>query len=61
MTERTEDVLIIIDHHTGNWLGTRVFFSEREAIGWIQNTGHSYNPDINPIMPAKLVYRSDRS
>jgi hypothetical protein len=60
VTERTEDVFVIIDQHTGRVHGTRFYVSEEHAIKSIQDRGFQYNAMENPIMPAKLVYRSDR-
>lgn len=57
---RTHDVYVLIDIHTGNVLGTRFFTSEAHAVAHIQDMGFKYDPMLQPIMPATLIYKSDR-
>ncbi len=60
MTTRTRDVFIIIDRHTGNVYGSRFYASEAHAIMAIQDMGMRYNPMADAIMPARLIYKTDR-
>lgn len=54
------NVHVIVDQRTGEVHGTRFFVSEEHAVRDIQDRGFSYDPMQNPIMPAKIVWRSDR-
>lgn len=60
MTERTKEVVVIIDHHTGDLHGNSWFVSEDHAIIDIQNRGYRYDAMVNPLMPATLIYQTDR-
>lgn len=60
MSERTKEVFIIIDQHTGDMLGSRIFACEDHAIMDIQDRGYRYDPMVNAIMPATITYKTDR-